>query len=174
MQISFRWWQCTIGSLPTVTSWDLGPHQYLFRDNPALNKFNQPNNETSTWNLLKLLFLPFSIVHVPCFQQDKLNILFLEVDSDHLWQLTCSTGVCQQCSDVGQVVGTWCCQNAETSLSPKSIWYNQFANKLKAIEHLSVSLNFLLYIYTHTYKQHLIMVWQLCWFLRSSKRSWYV
>ena len=31
-------------SLSSPTSWDLGPRQYLFEDNSALNKFNQ--NET--------------------------------------------------------------------------------------------------------------------------------
>ena len=28
------------------TSWDLGPHQYLFGDNSALNKFNQARELT--------------------------------------------------------------------------------------------------------------------------------
>ena len=38
------WWQCSVRySLPlSSTSWDLGPRQYHFRDNSALNPFNQP------------------------------------------------------------------------------------------------------------------------------------
>ena len=43
MQESFWWWQCSTGyrSASSLTSWNLGPQQYLFMDTPVFNKFNQ-------------------------------------------------------------------------------------------------------------------------------------
>ena len=43
------------GSSTITTSWDLGPRQYLFGDNSALNKFNQRLASRSTFNPLRPL-----------------------------------------------------------------------------------------------------------------------
>ena len=40
---SFWWWRCSVRysqSPSSSTAWDLGPRQYLFRDNWALSEFD--------------------------------------------------------------------------------------------------------------------------------------
>ena len=42
------WWYSIMYSLPIFpTSWDLGPRQFLFGDNSALKRFNQPTSRHS-------------------------------------------------------------------------------------------------------------------------------